>query len=307
MAFSAERQGVTLECSVAPDLPAQLIGDTVRLRQILVNLIGNAIKFTSKGEIRVTVAAEEITGKHATLRFSVRDTGIGISPEKVDRLFQPFEQADASTSRKYGGTGLGLAISARLVELMGGQIWVESTLGAGSTFHFTALFPIGWNVGEAKAQHADLGNAVLLGSGKTESPARILLAEDNAVNQKLAMALLERMGHEVWLARNGIEAVQQWRMRSYDLILMDVQMPEMDGFEATRSIRSEESDSRPRTPIVAMTAYAMNGDRELCLAAGMDHYISKPISRYALEQAIERFCPREPIAEGCSDVTPVAK
>ena len=285
MGVSAHQKGLSLAGSLDPDVPLDLIGDPVRLGQVLVNLLGNAIKFTSQGEVAVKVSVEELAAGQATLRFSVRDTGIGIPAEKQGRLFQPFEQADASIARRYGGTGLGLAISARFVKLMGGKIWLESTPGVGSTFHFTARFPIASAAVVTPAHHQleDPREA-------TVRPLRVLVAEDHAVNQKLALAILEKMGHRATVAADGCEAIEKWREGGFDLIFMDVQMPELDGLEATRLIRAEEVSRGEHIPIIAMTAHAMSGDRERCQEAGMDDYISKPMSMAAIEDAVSRCC-----------------
>jgi len=410
LAFRAHSKGLELACRVAPDVPEQLVGDPSRLRQLIVNLVGNAIKFTEEGEVLVEVTCEVNSDEGPVLHFVVSDTGIGIPPSKHAAIFDAFEQADTSTSRKFGGTGLGLAISARLVELMGGQIWVESELGAGSRFHFTACFepaedsdenlersqtclielPVlvvddnstsrdilcemltNWgmqplavagartaleqlrlakidnrpfrlvivdaNMPEldgfclldnlqqepgltqalimmlssgdrprdiSRCQRAgidaylmkpvkqsELFDALVaaLGVSQVEDepagteaesdvrrPLRILLAEDSLVNQKLAVGLLERRGHRLTLANNGREAVAALSNGVFDLVLMDVQMPEMDGLEATATIREAEKSTGGHIPIIAMTAHAMQGDREQCLAAGMDGYVAKPI------------------------------
>ena len=423
LALSAHKKGLELVFHLDPEVPADVIGDPVRLRQVLVNLAGNAIKFTEKGEVVVNVYLTERAGNELTLHFTVRDTGIGIAPEKQVKIFQAFEQADSSTTRNYGGSGLGLAISKRIVQLMGGEIWLESVPGVGSSFHFTigltlsaappeAVTPLSledlrglrvliiddnatnrrillellrhWNMlpegaesgmaglskleegsrfgepfqlvmldeqmpgmdGLEVTEHiranpelrgamimmltsvdqtlstarcremglesylikpikpAELLKAIrkTLANVKTETPRqsaiagnepaarslRILVAEDNPVNQKLAMAMLQKMGHRVSLAVNGVDAVAKWSKAEFDLILMDVQMPEMDGFEAARRIRHQESPSRVRIPIIAMTARAMGGDRERCLEAGMDDYVSKPVNQRELQQTIAR-------------------
>ena len=420
IALPACKKDLEVTFYVEPDLPREIISDPVRLRQVLVNLIGNAIKFTHKGEIAVRVGMHQANAPERMLHVSVRDTGVGIPKDKQQRLFQAFEQLDSSTTRQYGGTGLGLAISARIVRLMGGRIWIDSSPGEGSTFSFeipvqaaeagARCLPTGsealrgvraliiddnatnrqiledilrrWQMDAETADTAEgglqqleeaacTGNAysVVLLDGKipgvdsremvgriasqgppavplilmltadsrcangakcdgqgpvtyltkpikpddllesvclalgarrevpastgtaTDSdpasrPLRILLAEDNRVNQKLAVAMLSRMGHEVTVAGDGKEAIEAWEQQRFDLILMDIQMPEMDGYEAAKRIREREQISRQHIPIIAMTAHAMRGDRESCLTAGMDDYISKPISRKGLEQVI---------------------
>ena len=287
---AAQRKGLTLTCRVAPEVPEELIGDAARLRQVILNLAGNAVKFTREGGVVIELAVEEQGPSHTTLRFTVRDTGIGIAPEKHSRLFQAFEQADASTTRNFGGTGLGLAICDRIVRLLGGRIWLESAPGAGSAFHFTARFarPAGGDPVRQPAAGSEENPPPAVPAGRAQA-MRILVAEDHAVNQKLAAAMLARLGHRAILAANGVEAIQKWRGESFDLIFMDVQMPELDGLEAARRIRAEERAPGTHIPIVAMTARAMSGDRELCLQAGMDGYLSKPMSMHAVEQAIRRY------------------
>jgi two-component system sensor histidine kinase/response regulator len=441
LAVRAHAKGLELAYRIAPAVPDALVGDPARLRQILVNLVGNAIKFTEQGE--VVVGVEDIESEASptdasrsnsiSLHFSVRDTGVGIPVEKQRAIFEPFMQADSSTTRQYGGTGLGLAISAQLVTLMGGQIWVESHPGQGSTFHVTVAFnrqddramdmtppelsqlqniPVlivddnatnrnilvetlmqwnwcpmavasgqaalealakaqnsgenfaltlidaqmpemdGFALVEWLAQHPlptgaivmmltpaaqqghtarchELGvaayvtkpiaysslvtaiNTAFHGPQKTNAgrqpvahPAvdrmqphlSILLAEDNAVNQRLAVRLLEKRGHAVVVARNGKEALAAWTREPFDLILMDVQMPEMDGFEATAAIREAERIKGGHTPIIAMTAHAMAGDRQRCLDAGMDGYISKPIQAQTVFEAIDKVCADDRLA-----------
>jgi two-component system, sensor histidine kinase and response regulator len=434
LALRANQKGLELACRIPPDLPDALVGDPGRLRQVIVNLAGNAIKFTEQGEVIVSV--EKVNTEKTSpaslvsdatsvyLHFKVRDTGIGIPADKLRAIFDPFTQADSSTTRRYGGTGLGLSISRQLVELMGGRIWVESEIGAGSTFQFTARFalstaparrPAGgarladllvlvvddnatnrrilrevcaaWGM---RPREADGGEAALTAlkeaaaagepfalvlldghmpgmdgfvlaervrrlpqlagvtlvlltsagqAGDVERcrqleigaylmkpvkqsellatiltaltkpvagaelvpatacapahplprPLHILLAEDNAVNQRLATRLLEKQGHTVEVANNGCEALTALERQSFDLVLMDVQMPEMDGFEATARIRAREFQSGRRLPIIAMTAHAMKGDRERCLDAGMDGYVSKPIQPRDLNEAISRI------------------
>jgi signal transduction histidine kinase/CheY-like chemotaxis protein len=464
LAVLAHEKGLELACDIAPDVPEYVIGDSGRLRQILVNLIGNAVKFTHRGEVVVHVGVEDTTPESVTLRFDVADTGIGIPAEKVETIFEAFTQADGSTTRRYGGTGLGLTISTKLVNMMGGRMWVDSTPGAGSTFHFTAAYPLaapvddtveqapqlapqlagvsvlivddnrtnrgilehmtrGWGMHPVAVEGGDAALAALreqrtagspfqlvlldlympgldgfdvaerirrdpslagatimmLTSGQRGSEAdrcrelgvsafllkpirqaelraavgrvlraasaapqgevsqasvaalplqlplptrplpvplplslpveggrlRILLAEDNEVNQLLALHMLRRQGHAVVMAQDGQEAVDAFTREPFDLILMDVQMPVMGGFDATRRIREMEAagdtpggpDRPRRVPIIAMTAYAMKGDRELCLDAGMDEYISKPIKMRELLAMINRVMSRSHLTE----------
>jgi two-component system, sensor histidine kinase and response regulator len=276
-----------LSCDVRADTPDFLLGDPTRLRQILLNLAGNAIKFTSRGKVLICVRPEAMKNDEVVLLFSVSDTGIGIPLDKQKLIFEAFAQADASTTRKYGGTGLGLTISNQLVQMMGGRISVESQPQKGSTFSFTIPFGVVHKPSTATSPFTSPP------ASRAASPAlRILLVEDNAVNQKLALVLLRKLRHRVTLTNNGREAVQQLEKRSFDLILMDVQMPVMGGLEATAIIRKREERTAGHIPIIAMTAHAMAGDRERVLAAGMDDYVSKPIRFDELCKAIERFAPR---------------
>ncbi len=429
LALRAHKKGLELACHVLGDVPPDLIGDPGRLRQIIVNLVGNAIKFTDRGEVVVRVTNELQSDQDVVLHFAVRDTGIGIPADRRDRLFKAFSQVDSSTTRRFGGTGLGLAITAQLVEMMGGRIWVDSEEGRGSTFHFTARFTLppetkteaapaeavelrgrrvlivddnatnrrilremlhrwemepmeapngpaalellqnandegrpfdivlldnmmpemdGFELAAAIAERPDLAGGLLMmlsssdrrqdavrceaagiaaymtkpirrlelfhaliealhartavreksrpgappptsqsAIGQAERPLRLLLAEDNLVNQRLAARLLEKRGHAVDVVGCGREAVQAVKERRYDVVLMDVEMPEMDGFEATRQIRAAEDEAVRRVPVIAMTAHAMKGDRERCLAAGMDDYVSKPLRPAELFKTIE--------------------
>jgi CheY-like chemotaxis protein len=260
------------------------------LRQVLINLVGNALKFTPEGTVSVRVSTAEISGDAAGLRFRVVDSGIGISEEAQGRLFQPFVQADGSTTRRYGGTGLGLAICKELVAKMGGTIGVESSPGNGSTFWFTAQL--------GKQADAPALNTSRLARTEPRLPAdlparppaaqslRILVADDNAVNRVVATAQLARLGYpSADLVTNGLEAVEALSQSPYDVVLMDCQMPELDGYGATRRVR-EAGGRQPY--IIAMTASAMEGDRELCLAAGMDDYISKPVRPAELKAALSK-------------------
>lgn len=283
----ARRKGLELTSEVLPEVPATLAGDPTRLRQVLLNLSDNAVKFTHAGGVGIRVSVESASPEEVALHFAVSDTGIGIPADKQAVIFEDFRQADGSTTRKYGGTGLGLSICKRLVELMGGRIWVESEPGRGSTFHFTACFR---RPSAKSAEAAPAEQAVPAPAEKTTlaTPLRILLAEDNAVNEKMATRLLGKLGHQVRVARTGREAVELSAQQPFDVILMDVQMPEMDGLEATRRIRERERSSGAHTPILAMTAFAMPGDRGRCLAAGMDGYLSKPFRPAELEEAVRQ-------------------
>jgi signal transduction histidine kinase/DNA-binding response OmpR family regulator len=423
LAFRSQQKGLELVFDIAEDVPDGLIGDPGRLRQVIVNLLSNGIKFTEQGEVLLEVRREEGEGEVVTLRFSVRDTGVGISEEQRSKIFSAFIQADGSTTRKYGGTGLGLAICVQLVEIMGGRIWVESALGRGSTFHFTARFPIdadaaarnvlaspaelrnrvvlivddnatnrrileanlrSWGarpisveggrqaldvlhrasarrqpcelalvdlqmpemdgvelvrritqdpdlsglpvVVLSSAGHGDdavrcrelgassylvkpvaseslmqaLGHALGVAQVATagaprrsllspRAPLRILLAEDNTVNRKVASRMLAKQGHRVVSVDNGREAVNAYAAETFDVVLMDIQMPVMDGFEATAAIRLQESTDGRRTPIIALTAHAMKGDRERCLDSGMDEYLTKPLRTADLDAAFVRL------------------
>jgi signal transduction histidine kinase/CheY-like chemotaxis protein len=426
LALRAHQKNLELLCDIKSDVPDFVVGDPIRLRQVMVNLTGNAIKFTETGEVELRVEIEALSADELRLHFQVRDTGIGIPLDRQHSIFEAFSQADCSTTRTYGGTGLGLTISARLVEMMGGEIWLESAPAAGSVFHFTALvnaadvapletagmplegIPVlvvddnltnrrilmdqlwSWKmqpatadsgeeaisrlrgasdagrpfqllvsdvhmpgmdgfrlVDKIRAAHLPAGPVILmLTSGEqqgdiarcrelgvsaylikpvrraelrasieaalgrqpsalraattTVSPVicaneslangrKILLAEDNPVNQRVAMRILQKAGHGVTLASNGAEAIAAFRAESFDLILMDVQMPEVDGFQATHAIREAETLSGEHIPIIAMTAYAMSGDREKCLASGMDDYLTKPINATLLLKLVKEY------------------
>ncbi|HUB78309.1 MAG TPA: ATP-binding protein [Bryobacteraceae bacterium] len=269
MFAAAQQKGLKLTWEVDPQIPDNLVGDENRIRQVLLNLLGNAIKFTAEGSVRVTVGMEPAPDSSLVAHFAVSDTGPGIPADKRKIIFEPFRQADGSTTRRYGGTGLGLAISSGLVDIMSGRIWVESEVGRGSTFHFTAPFTLGAPVAPKRASAP--------ASAVECAPLSILVAEDNVISQRLVTALLKERGHAVTLAGNGCEVLDLVERCTFDLILMDIQMPEMDGLQATAEIRGREGQKGKHIPIVAMTAHAMAGDRERCLEAGMDGYIAKPI------------------------------
>ena len=447
LAIRADEKGLELLCEVAPEVPEVVRGDSGRLRQVIINLTGNAIKFTDKGEIALNVGVEATNERDRVLRFTVADTGIGIPVEKLRIIFDPFSQADTSTTRKYGGTGLGLTISSRLVRMMGGRIWVESELGRGSQFHFTAqvgfadtkIIEVGtiappeilrdvkvlvvddnrtnrrilegmlgrWEMKSTSAQDGEealtklseaqqsgepfalilmdmhmpnmdgfqlierirerpgsaaatimmltsaghLGDAArckelgvaayllkpirqselreaiarVLGAREQKgaiplitryslhdarepsSSLRILLAEDNPVNQRLASRLLEKRGHSVMVAENGLEALAALEKESFDLVLMDMQMPVMDGFEATAAIRKKEETRGNHLPVVALTAHAMKGDREKCLAGGMDGYLAKPIRPQELDEILQGYLPRREETNESQESTPSKK
>jgi PAS domain S-box-containing protein len=330
LAFNSREKGLKLTYKIAPETPLILMGDMTRLRQILLNLLSNAIKFTEKGGVFLSVKASPLAEKIYEIEFRVRDTGIGIPPERMDRLFKSFSQVDASTSRRYGGTGLGLAISKRLSELMGGTMWVMSRgccggepplhwqvsadfnstyLEPGSTFYFTIIVREGETHNQAETQRSNVEICQMFGSSlegescqipprseiskwpllAQEIPLRILLAEDNTVNQQVALLTLEKLGYHADVVSNGVEVLDALSRQVYDVVLMDVEMPKMDGLDATRHIREMMSEQRPR--IIAITAYAMEGDRERFLQAGMDDYISKPLRLEELISVLKQIKP----------------
>jgi two-component system, sensor histidine kinase and response regulator len=278
----AAAKGLALTLAIQPEVPTTLVGDPGRLRQVVLNLVGNAVKFTAHGSVAVSVTAEQSSAGRAGVRVAVRDTGIGIPAVAQERLFEAFTQADGSTSRKYGGTGLGLAISRRLVELMGGTIGLDSVEGEGSTFWFTVDLARQQNPTKA----ATVRTAPVSAPGRLQG--RVLVVEDNAVNQKVALLQLKKLGLNADAVGNGREAIAALDRAPYDLVLMDCQMPVMDGFEATRAIRAAVTAYQHIT-IVAMTANALKGDREECLAAGMNDYVSKPIKVDDLAAVIEKW------------------
>ncbi|HZV06680.1 MAG TPA: PAS domain S-box protein [Gemmataceae bacterium] len=345
LAVRAQQKGLELTCRVCPDVPDCLIGDLGRLRQVIVNLVGNAIKFTERGEIVVEVKGQtgqegqegqKVLGPSSSLvsfvelHFAVTDTGIGIPADKQRIIFEPFEQVEGGSNRRYGGTGLGLAISSQLVALMGGHLDVESPvsgvasaprekiLGAltqprspGSRFHFTARFVLGHE--DQIAGISPLQRTMEVEPEKAppereeERPLRILLAEDNVVNQRLAVRILQKRGHSTVVACNGKEAVSLLERQPFDLVLMDLEMPEMSGFEATAAIRAHEQRNGGHIPILALTAHAMKGDRERCLAAGMDGYVAKPVQPRELYEAIARLVPNAALSEKETTPPPVVQ
>ena len=284
---SAQTKELEFTTVIEDSIPAFVCGDPGRVRQVLTNLIGNAIKFTQTGEIVVRVILAEAVGTDVLIRFEVSDTGDGIAADKLETVFQPFVQADTSTSRKYGGTGLGLAISSQLVTLMGGDSGVSSQLGEGSTFWFTIRVAINPRQSQvARPELAREPRQVTAPAGELHT-GRLLLAEDNLINQKVAVAMLSGAGYTVDTVLNGAAAVQAVSVQSYDTILMDCQMPEMNGYEATAAIRAYEGPTQ-HTPIIAMTAGARAEDRATCLAQGMDGYLSKPVNKDALLALVAR-------------------
>ena len=282
-AFKARDKGLEYQVHFCDNTPRRVIGDPVRIRQVLSNLIGNAIKFTETGHVHIGLNVEEQNAKDTCLLFSVADTGIGISAEKQKTIFEKFTQADTSTTRKYGGTGLGLAISQQLVDLMNGQIGVESQSDEGSTFWFRLTLS---QVNELKEAEPLSHDTQAVPASESKFSARILLVDDSEINQKVASQMLETLGCEVDIAANGLEALDKLEAASYDIIFMDCQMPVYDGYETTAEIRRREG-GQAHTPIVAMTAHAMTGDREKCLAAGMDDYIAKPVKKGALVEKLK--------------------
>jgi signal transduction histidine kinase/ActR/RegA family two-component response regulator len=295
----AQAKRLALTWSVDEQVPATIAGDPSRLRQILLNLIGNAVKFTEQGEVTVEVTPAGVMNGEVGLHFAVRDTGIGIPEEVQKNLFQSFTQADTSTTRRFGGTGLGLAISRKLVELMKGAIGVQSTPGKGSTFWFDLQFgrhttPAAPAADSTTVPSPTSGNSSILFHPKLIG-VHVLFAEDNKINQIVGVKQLKKMGCAVELVSNGLEVVEAWQRNRQPVILMDCQMPEMDGYDATKKIRALEKELHlPHTHIIALTASAMQGDREFCLASGMDFYLSKPVEEAALRAVLEMAASKIP-------------
>jgi PAS domain S-box-containing protein len=291
----SRKKGLNLSYKINHKTPERIFSDPIRLRQILGNLLNNAVKFSDSGDVIVSVSSKN-SENCLEILFAVQDTGIGIAENDLDKLFLPFSQVDASTTRRYGGTGLGLAISKKLVELMGGKIWVESEPGKGSTFYFTIRTkPIlsGQEVGGAsQIQQRRQPISEPMPNIVIPSHLSILLAEDNLLNQKVVLEMLKRLGYRADIAANGFEVLQALQRQQYDVILMDVRMPELNGLEATRQIRKLWAVSK-QPKIIAVTAYALEGDREKCLEAGMDDYISKPVKMEELDSTLRRYQPSE--------------
>ena len=289
----AEEKDIELRVDLDPALGEAYVGDPVRIRQVLLNLLSNAVKFTNEGHVELRIHLDSAREGKPRLDFEVVDTGIGIAPDKLAQVFESFTQADSSTTRRFGGTGLGLAISARLVELMGGRLEVESEEGVGSRFHFGLFLEPGEL--EREPSEADADETFQPRGSHT---AEVLLVEDNVVNQRLGVTMLEKAGCRVSLAQNGREAVDYCRLGTFDMVFMDCAMPVMDGFEATRTIRSLKGAMRS-VPIVALTANAMAGDRDRCVAVGMDDYLAKPFNLASLTEMVHRYTrPHDPVVPG---------
>lgn len=282
--LKSEQQGVSLIQEIDDSLPDSLLGDPTRIRQVIVNLVSNALKFTRQGEVKVSVDVVKENAESVDVKITVSDTGIGIPKTALETLFNAFTQADGSTTRKYGGTGLGLAIVSQLVEMMGGSLGVESVEGQGSSFWFVASFQRTDMAAEIIEPSVSEGNSLQLS-------AKVLLVEDNPINQMVALKMLQKVGIKAVLANNGIEALNILKEQCFDLVLMDCQMPEMDGFDATREIRKLDIKTlyEKSLPVVAMTANVMSGDRERCLEVGMDDYIGKPVQRDHLDAVLRKW------------------
>ena len=290
----AREKKIDLKVNIDSNVPQVVEGDPVRLRQVLINLINNALKFTLEGVVCIEIRSESNKNSEHILKFSVIDQGIGIPKNKRDSVFNVFTQADDSTTRKFGGSGLGLAISKRLVDMMGGKIWIEGNKPKGSVFHFTGVFKaLKSYTTSGKSIYDELDNVIDNSSSKENlKDLQVLLAEDNLVNQKIAARMLEKQGCKVECASDGKEVLCIFRKEKFDIILMDVHMPKMDGLEATKIIREDEKKMKQRTPIIALTARAMQDDRQKCIDSGMDGYVSKPIERELLFEEISKFTKR---------------
>ncbi len=285
--LAMQKKNVHFLSTIAEDVPNQILTDPLRLAQIFHNLLGNALKFTERGQISIDIYVEQgVEADKSLIHVVIEDSGIGIPASKRAAIFEAFSQADSSTTRRFGGTGLGLTISSQLVKMLGGSIWVESEVGKGSRFHFT--FDGTAVVAPEADSSAELPDRPMA-TAETPQELHILLAEDNPVNQKVACAMLKKMGHRVTVVKNGVEALQSYATTTFDLVLMDVQMPQMDGLEAVRRIREQERGRDFRLPIIALTAHAMPSDRQRCLEAGMDGYLQKPFQSHELQKGIAEF------------------
>lgn len=307
LSFEAKEKGIELDYHIASGVPGRLVGDPGRLRQVIQNLIANAIKFTKSGGVKIRVEVSESTQESVLLHFLVEDSGIGIPEKELDEIFKAFTQVDASSTRRYGGAGLGLSICRNLVQMMGGQIWVESRPGTGSIFHFTAR--LGTNVelpkNEALAEQSMVRYPDPAGNEKVG--LNILIVDDDVVSRQVAAGLLKRGSHRVTVVTDGQEAVESFERENFDLIFMDLGMPGMNGLEATRCIRQKEKETGSHIPIIAMTAYTFEEDRGRCLEAGMDGHVSKPVRRIDLFDAIGRTVPRVHGATALSGSIPASK
>jgi signal transduction histidine kinase/HPt (histidine-containing phosphotransfer) domain-containing protein/ActR/RegA family two-component response regulator len=317
MSVKVSGVGLKFYCRTAPDVPSCLKGDSARLTQIIINLVDNAVKFTHDGEIGISASLVSDLDAFTVIRFEIRDTGIGIPQSQLALIFDPFTQADGSTTRQYGGTGLGLAICSQLAGLMGGEIGVESKEGKGSTFWFTARFEKqAMQIPAFQASDVSFRPVIRVKTAEVSTPraasavpreVRILLAEDNVINQRVAQSILSKLGCKADVVANGLETVRALELINYDLVLMDCQMPEMDGFEATAVIRDPESKIlNHKVPVIAMTANAMKGDREACLEAGMDDYLSKPVKKEDISVVLEKWLKPETPEHNAGDTPAVA-
>jgi len=289
MRVQVEAKGIMFDYQIAPQIPTHLIGDSTRLVQVITNLLGNSLKYTSEGEIIAKVEKlDSVTENGCILRFSFRDTGIGIPLEKQQSIFESFSQGDVSHTREYGGTGLGLTIASKLVEMMGGKIGLSSSVGQGTTFWFTASFDLSSEEENKEIEQQELAVDPYSNRRRRLQNLHILLAEDELVNTTLVVTILEREGIQVSSVHNGLEAVEAIIDKKFDLVLMDIQMPVMDGVQATRAIRKQESQHGGHIPVIALTAHAMKGDRQKYLNEDMDDYLSKPLQTDKLFEAIEK-------------------
>ena len=286
VATQASKKGLNLSETINYGTPDTIIGDHGRLRQILVNLLSNAVKFTDKGDVSVSVSSKAVEGNQHQIFFEVKDTGIGIPQDKMNEIFEPFTQVERTLSRKRDGVGLGLAITKNLVELMGGKIWVESIPGQGTTFNFTIQAE---TIPGKQLDFGKIDRGIASESFPGLKPMRILVAEDNPSNQRVLVEMLKRLGYRPDAVADGREVIQALERQDYDLVLMDIKMPEMDGITATQVIRKLRPENGPK--IVAITAFALEGDREKCLEAGMDDYIAKPVQIGDLAEVLKRCAP----------------